>query len=160
MVDSGYPNTFGYLSPIRDFGVRCHMPEFRCGKPRGMEEHYNHLHSSLRMKVEMAFGQLKKRWKVLHNMPQMSKKYQMSIIVSTFTLHNFIRLSMLGIPIIQHGPNVNGIVDSDMFNIDRKDAMLAVRNGIAQQIWQSRLAENKVGVENELDDDDEVSKDD
>lgn len=154
MVDSGYPNTLGYLSPIRESGIRCHMPEFRRGKPRGMEEHYNHRHSSLRMKVEMAFGQLKKRWKVLHNMPQMSKRYQMAIIVSTFTLHNFIRMCTIGIPIVQHGPNVHARVDSDMFNIDRKNAMSAVRNVIAQQLWQSQSAEQEVRVENEDGDDD------
>ncbi|WCJ37731.1 hypothetical protein M5689_018838 [Euphorbia peplus] len=39
-------------------------------------------------------------------------------------------------PIIHHGLNVNGMVDSDMFNTDRKNVMFAVRNAIAHQIWE------------------------
>jgi hypothetical protein len=137
LVDSGYLNTLGYLSPISDPNVRYHMPEYKHGgPPRGISEHFNYRHSSLRMKVEMSFGQLKKRWKVLYVMPQMSKKYQMSIIVSTFTLHNFIRMHKLGIPIIQH-PASQGTTDSGMSEDSRMEAMSKVRNNIAKQIWRA-----------------------
>ncbi|XP_074266091.1 uncharacterized protein LOC141588554 [Silene latifolia] len=117
LVDSGYLNTIGYLPPICDPNVRFHLPEFKHGPPIGMLEHFNYRHSSLRMKVECAFGQLKKRWKVLKTMPQMLPKYQMSIIVSCFTLHNFIRMHKLGIPIVQH----DAVIGRTDTNLDDKD---------------------------------------
>uniref|UniRef100_A0A803MX90 DDE Tnp4 domain-containing protein n=1 Tax=Chenopodium quinoa TaxID=63459 RepID=A0A803MX90_CHEQI len=53
LVDSGYPNTLGYLSPIKDKQTRYHMPEFHNGPPpRGMLEHYNYRQSSLRTTIE------------------------------------------------------------------------------------------------------------
>ena len=119
LADSAYPNTIGYLSPYIEGGVRLHTPEFQKATPKGLKEHFNHLHSSLRMKVECSFGHLKKMWKILTNMPQASMKSQMSIIVSTFTLHNFVRMHTLGIPIRQHDAQ-QGVTDSHMFLQTRK----------------------------------------
>ena len=114
-----------------------------------IQECFNYRHSSLRMKVECAFGQIKKRWKLLYNMPQISKKYQMSIIVSVFTLHNFIRMHQLGIPILQHEAT-EGIADFGMFDHSRKVAMRVVRDSIAQQIWQANQGNiERDDVENE-----------
>ncbi|KAL2935632.1 Protein ALP1-like [Bienertia sinuspersici] len=137
LVDSGYPNTLGYLSPFP--GTRCHMPEFEKRLPSGRKEHFNHLHSSLRMKVECSFGQLKKRWQILnHNMPQTSLKWQMAIIVvSCFTLHNFIRMQELGIPIVEHNEDYDGVADTNLLDETRKRRMHAKRNRIARQLWRS-----------------------
>uniref|UniRef100_A0A803M507 DDE Tnp4 domain-containing protein n=2 Tax=Chenopodium quinoa TaxID=63459 RepID=A0A803M507_CHEQI len=33
LVDSGYPNTVGYLSPIKEKDIRTHLPGFRNGPP-------------------------------------------------------------------------------------------------------------------------------
>lgn len=160
LVDSGYPNTIGYLSPICDkkANARCHVPEFKHRPPEGMLEHFNYRHSSLRMKVECAFGQLKKRWKVLKVMPQMSHKYQMSIIVSTFTLHNFIRMHTLGIPIVQYDLNIQGTTDSGMFEKKRKGAMHKVRNNIVKDIWRGNGFDDV--SENENEDEDESDEED
>jgi hypothetical protein len=69
-------------------------------------------------------------------MPQTSTDTQMTIIVSCFTLHNFIRMQELEIPILDHMPT-EGVSDSHMFDVNRKRAMAEVRDAIALQIWQS-----------------------
>lgn len=122
-------------------GVRVHMPDFRTMPPRGLKEHFNKLHSSLRMKVECSFGQLKKMWRILHNMPQASLQSQMSIIIASCTLHNFIRMHKLGIPIIQHDANI-GAADTTMYAQWRKDNMGIVRHDIALQIWRANRSES------------------
>ncbi|KAL6558591.1 hypothetical protein OROMI_018941 [Orobanche minor] len=138
LVDSGYPNTTGYLSPIKDPNVRYHIPEFKKKRVlRGMSEQFNYRHSSLRTTVERAFGNLKKRWKILYTMPQMEDTYQLYVIVATFTLHNFIRMCKLGIPVSEHDINVQGRVDSDLLNPTRKEAINNVRKEITLRIWRS-----------------------
>ncbi|XP_021770451.1 uncharacterized protein LOC110734595 [Chenopodium quinoa] len=138
LVDSGYPNTLGYLSSIKDKQTRYHMPEFHNGPPpRGMLEHYNYRHSSLRTTIERCFGNVKGQWKILKNMPQMSQTYQLSIILSTFTLHNFIRLYTLGIPISERCANVEPRAEYSIFDEGRKAHMDIVQNQIAEHIWQS-----------------------
>ena len=159
MVDSGYPNTEGYLAPFMSYGVRTHLPEYKDKPPpQGMEEHFNYRHSSLRMKVECSFGQLKKRWKILYNMPQMDKQYQMSVIVSTFTLHNFIRMHKLGIPVAQHEDS-NGEAYAHMFDENRKLAMTAVRNSIAQKIWNCIQRNNRFSTAGNNNSDDLMDQD-
>ena len=55
LVDSGYPNQDGYLSPY--IGTKYHLPEFRiAATPSGKKEIFNHAHSSLRNAIERAFG--------------------------------------------------------------------------------------------------------
>lgn len=142
LVDSGYPNTTGYLSPIKDKDVRYHMPDFEDGPPpEGMLENFNYRHSSLRTSIERCFGLIKKRWKILHNMPHMDIKYQLAIIVSAFTLHNFIRLHELGIS-ISEGVNVEPRSVSDMFDENRKTHMDGVQQQIAQEIWCSIVGDD------------------
>jgi hypothetical protein len=68
MVDAGYPNRPGYLSPYK--GKRYHVPEWRRGPaPIGEQEHFNHLHSSIRNVVERSFGVWKMKWKILLKKP-------------------------------------------------------------------------------------------
>ncbi|XP_021762636.1 uncharacterized protein LOC110727381 [Chenopodium quinoa] len=89
LVDSGYPNTVGYLSPIKEKDIRTHLPEFRNGPPpQGMLELFNYFHSSLRTTIERCFGQLKGRWKILTMMPQMDTKHhwQLWLLHSHFTI--------------------------------------------------------------------------
>uniref|UniRef100_A0A803MHQ6 Myb/SANT-like domain-containing protein n=1 Tax=Chenopodium quinoa TaxID=63459 RepID=A0A803MHQ6_CHEQI len=135
LVDSGYPNTVGYLSPIKEKDIRTHLPEFRNGPPpQGMLELFNYLHSSLRTTIERCFGQLKGRWKILTMMPQMDTKHQLAIMVATFTLHNFIRLHELDIP-IDSGIEIEPRADYDLFNENRKAVMKEVQLNIAKEIW-------------------------
>ncbi|KAL6575043.1 hypothetical protein OROMI_012328 [Orobanche minor] len=134
LVDSGYPNTVGYLSPIKDKNVRYHIPDFKKKRVlKGISEQFNYRHSSLRTTVEKAFGQLKKKWKVLFVMPQMEDKYQIYVIVSTFTLHNFMLMCKLGIPVLEHDIFEGG-VDNDLLNPSRKESMNKLRKEITLQI--------------------------
>src|SRR4051794_17336182 len=60
LVDSGYPNQDGYLSPYT--GTKYHLPEFRlAGPPTGKKEIFNHVHSSLQNAIERTFGVLKQK---------------------------------------------------------------------------------------------------
>jgi hypothetical protein len=60
LVDSGYPNKNGFLSPYK--GEKYYLPEFRQGpRPSGKKEVFNHLHSSLCNVIERVFGVLKEK---------------------------------------------------------------------------------------------------
>ncbi|PNX63325.1 hypothetical protein L195_g053448 [Trifolium pratense] len=69
LVDAGYPNMKGYLSPYKGErylffkkGERYHIPDFRDGSPaEGICEVFNHAHSSLRNVIERTIGIWKKR---------------------------------------------------------------------------------------------------
>eukprot|EP00267_Zea_mays_P031056 XP_008662998.2 protein ALP1-like [Zea mays] len=90
VVDAGYPNRPGYLSPYK--GQRYHVPEWRRGPaPSGEQEMFNHLHSSLRNVVERVFGVWKMKWRILLNMPKYPMVKQKMIVAATMCLHNFIR---------------------------------------------------------------------
>ncbi|XP_057518401.1 uncharacterized protein LOC130799316 [Amaranthus tricolor] len=137
LVDSGCPNTLGYLSPIKHDDIRYQMPQFRVSPPpTGMLEHFNYRQSSLRTTIERCFGMLKNQWKILKNMPSMKIKYQLAIMVSTFTLHNFIRLHQLGIQ-ISSGVNIEPRSDTNMFHTERKNEMDRIQLNIANDIWAS-----------------------
>jgi hypothetical protein len=90
MVDARYPNRPGYLSPYK--GQRYHVPDWRRGlAPNGEQEHFNHLHSSIHNVVELSFGVLKQKWRILYRMPSYPMEKQMMIVAATMCLHNFIR---------------------------------------------------------------------
>ncbi|EEE58803.1 hypothetical protein OsJ_10354 [Oryza sativa Japonica Group] len=94
LVDSGYPNQLGYLSPYK--GTKYHLPEFREGpRPSGKKEVFNHLHSSLRNVIERSFGVLKMKWRILLDLPSYPMLKQTKIIHACMALHNFIRDSKL-----------------------------------------------------------------
>jgi hypothetical protein len=59
LVDSGYPNRIGYLTPYKESTY--HIPKFwhRTGPPQGKYEVFNFLHSSLQNVIERSFGVLK-----------------------------------------------------------------------------------------------------
>jgi hypothetical protein len=89
-VDAGYPNRPGYLAPYK--GQRYHVPDWRRGPaPNGEQEHFNHLHSSIRNVVERAFGVWKMKWRVLLKMPSYKMEVQKMIVAATMCLHNYIR---------------------------------------------------------------------
>ncbi|XP_058733700.1 protein ALP1-like [Vicia villosa] len=91
VVDAGYPNMKGYLSPYK--GERYHIPDFRAGgQAEGIQEVFNHAHSSLRNVIERTIGVWKKKWHILCDMRPFPLIKQQKIIVATTTLHNFIRI--------------------------------------------------------------------
>jgi len=81
MVDTGYPNEYGYLGPYK--GERYHFQEFRRRvQPTSQEERFNRAHSSLRNVIERAFGVWKQRWRILQNMLAYPYKSQVQIVVA------------------------------------------------------------------------------
>jgi hypothetical protein len=94
LVDAGYPNRPGYLSPYRR--TRYHVEQWQEGPlPQGMKETFNHAHSQVRNDIERSFGVLKMKWRMLLDMPKFSARKQTRIIVACMALHNFIRESRI-----------------------------------------------------------------
>nr|CAD1831478.1 unnamed protein product [Ananas comosus var. bracteatus] len=67
LVDAGYTTMPGFIAPYR--GTRYHLKEHAGHKPTNKRELFNFRHSSLRSKVERAFGILKSRFKILTSQP-------------------------------------------------------------------------------------------
>lgn len=89
-MDAGYPNREGYLAPYK--GEMYHIPDWRRGPaPRGEQELFNHLYSSIRNVVERTFGVWKNKWRILLKMPSYPMDKQMMIVAATMCLNNFIR---------------------------------------------------------------------
>ncbi|GKF13414.1 ALP1-like protein, partial [Tanacetum coccineum] len=59
LVDAGYCNANGFLTPYR--GQRYHLREFDGHRP---EEYFNMKHSKAMNVIERCFGLLKGRWKI------------------------------------------------------------------------------------------------
>ena len=94
LVDSGYPNRKGFLSPYK--GTTYHLPEFRQGLgPTGKKEVFNYMHLALRNVIERSFGVLKMKWRILLHLPCYKMWKQSMIIIACMALHNFIRDSAL-----------------------------------------------------------------
>ncbi|XP_040367394.1 protein ALP1-like [Rosa chinensis] len=90
VVDAGYPQMKGYLGPYK--GERYHLPHFRRGdEPTGHKEIFNHAHSSLRGVIERTLGVWKKKWSILRDMPHFPYEKQVTIVIATMALHNYIR---------------------------------------------------------------------
>jgi len=89
VVDAGYPNRPGYLSPYRC--TRYHVEQWQNGPPpQGMKETFNHAHAKVRNVIERTFGVLKMKFRILLNMPRFPEEKQTRIIVACMALHNFI----------------------------------------------------------------------
>jgi len=89
LVDAGYPNRPGYLSPYR--GVKYHQAAWRQGpRPSGTQEVFNKAHSSLRLVIEQSFEVLKMKWRMLLAIPSYPERTQAEIILACCGLHNFI----------------------------------------------------------------------
>ena len=70
-------------------------------------------------------------------MPNMDVPYQLVIMVSAFTLQNFIQLYELYIPISRTANIAPSRADCDMFNDLRNKEMDRVQLQIAREIWNS-----------------------
>ncbi|XP_010412502.1 PREDICTED: putative nuclease HARBI1 [Camelina sativa] len=91
LVDSGYPNRKGYLSPYRR--TRYHPHQWPGGPPTNENEMFNKRHSSLRSVVERTFGVWKGKFAIIRNPAHYDLQTHCKIVAATMTLHNFIRRS-------------------------------------------------------------------
>lgn len=88
--DAAYPLANGILTPYRT--VQYHLQRWRLQRrnPATAQELFNYRHSSLRMVVEQAFGQLKQKFRILTCMRQYSVRVQCRLIYALFGLWNII----------------------------------------------------------------------
>lgn len=88
--DAAYPLANGVLTPYRT--VQYHLQRWRLQRrnPSTPQELFNYRHSSLRMVVERAFGQLKQRFSILTRMRQYPLDVQLRLIYALFGLWNII----------------------------------------------------------------------
>jgi hypothetical protein len=115
LVDSGYPNREGFLTPYK--GQRYLVFKWQHHQPVGLKEVFNQAHSSLRNVIEWSFGVLKMKWHILLYLTSYDVDKQVKIIVACIALHNFIREHdlddldfELDVQVIGHGsqPSVAG----------------------------------------------------
>ncbi|XP_071709397.1 uncharacterized protein [Rutidosis leptorrhynchoides] len=149
LVDKGYPDRKGYLVPYPK--TRYHQSQFQKESPNNMQEAFNRSHSSLRSYIERSFGILKKRFRILREMPRFSVQTQIDVITATFALHNYIRTNSqedILFAIIDQHPNY--IPRDELIDVSNRDRsaeglfegrsneMKHVRNDIATLIWNAR----------------------
>ncbi|CAH9134645.1 unnamed protein product [Cuscuta epithymum] len=91
LVDAGYPNVKGFLSPYK--GNKYHIPDFkRAASYNNQYEVFNHVHSSLRSVIERSFGVWKKKFQIMDTMPvNIGWNDQICLVPATMAVHNFIR---------------------------------------------------------------------
>ncbi|XP_062164951.1 uncharacterized protein LOC133871533 [Alnus glutinosa] len=154
VADSAYSCMRGFLPPYK--GERYHLSHF-CNRPlpRGYKELFNFRHSSLRMMIENCFSRLKRRWRILYDMPKYFLTRQPGIIMACCTLHNFIRTRNPNDQIFngtdavepgmseqpyaygnndEAGPSHSGQYD---FSSAASDEMRNLREGIAHAMWDN-----------------------
>lgn len=152
LVDSGYTNMPGFLSPYR--GERYHLRDFRGNgrQPSAREELFNYRHSSLRNVIERCFGVLKARFPILKQMPPYPLRTQKYIPNACCTIHNFIRMHASVDPlfeefandqVIDNGNDGDGARSSANVTVEidvsqhQLRQMARLRDQIANQLWVS-----------------------
>jgi hypothetical protein len=91
ITDGGFGERPGFIVPFPL--VRYHLQEWRAAqnKPTNSKELYNLRHSSARVKIEQAFGFLKRRSKIIRqSAPEYSMEKQQAIVYACAGLWNFI----------------------------------------------------------------------
>ncbi|CAH9112765.1 unnamed protein product [Cuscuta europaea] len=145
LVDKGYPDRKGYLVPYPK--ITYHQSQFENELPTNAEEAFNRAHCSLRSCIEISFGVLKKRWRLLKRMPKFSINTQIDVIVAAFTLHNYIQKNSnedLLFNFIENNPDydlneeledAHETNSSDATYTNTSSEKKKVRNNIANLIW-------------------------
>lgn len=90
MCDAGYTTMPDFISPYR--GVRYYLKEYTGKTPNNRKELFNLRHSSLRSKIESAFGIFKNRFKILSDKTHYPFPTQVDIVLACTVLHNFIAI--------------------------------------------------------------------
>ena len=142
LVDAGYGAKPGFLPPFR--GVRYHLNEWGANPVQNEKELFNLRHSSLRVTVERAFGELKRRFKILDDAtPFFPFSTQVDIIVACCIIHNWVIqdgsyefiLDDSSWPSYTHSTTFTG-------QANKHAAMVDFRQGLADQMWADRENNN------------------
>ncbi|XP_062112820.1 uncharacterized protein LOC133823950 [Humulus lupulus] len=149
LVDSGYTNMPGFLSPYR--GEMYHLGQYTDLNPIGKKELFNYRHSSLRNVIERCFGVLKARFPILKQMPSYDLRIQKYIVIACCGIHNFIRTNAEADVYFDGGEGNSEVqattlqstdgtlTDSVEFSISRTHIreMAHIRDEIADHIWRA-----------------------
>ena len=78
--------------------TRYHKTHFRAIDIRTLDrqEKFNYMHAKLRNVIERRFGHLKERWHILEGVPFSRREKQAWIIISCFTMENYLWLRQYG----------------------------------------------------------------
>ncbi|XP_062099925.1 uncharacterized protein LOC133805787 [Humulus lupulus] len=150
LVDSGYKNMPGFLSPYR--GEMYHLGQYTDLNPIGKKkELFNYRHSSLRNVIERYFSVLKARFPIIKKMPSYDLRIQKYIVIACCWIHNFIRTNA-EVGVYFDGGEGNSevqattlqsmdgtLIDSVEFSISRTHIreMTHVHDEISDHIWRS-----------------------
>ncbi|XP_062103745.1 uncharacterized protein LOC133814850 [Humulus lupulus] len=149
LVDFGYTNMPGFLSPYR--GEMYHLGQYTDLNPIGKKELFNYRHSSLRNVIERCFGVLKARFPILKQMHSYDLRIQKYIVIACCGIHNFIRTNAEANVYFDGGEGNSEVqattlqstdgtlTDSVEFSIFRTHIceMTQVRDEIADHIWRA-----------------------
>jgi hypothetical protein len=148
--DAGYANSSTLLTPYR--GVRYHLNEYLAGnqRPQTPQELFNLRHSTLRNVIERIFGVMKRRFQVLNLAARYPVDTQVWLVYALTELHNFITehqtaedvdilasLPDRNPPVIERLPEVEEIVPCT--SVAGRNAMDALRDRIADDMWEDYL---------------------
>ncbi|KAL8557249.1 hypothetical protein ACS0TY_004622 [Phlomoides rotata] len=77
-------------------GVRYHLKEWgpAAAQPANPQEHFNMRYTKARNVIERAFRIMKMRWGILRSASFYPIQIQITLIMTCFLIHNFIRLEM------------------------------------------------------------------
>ncbi|WVZ57253.1 LOW QUALITY PROTEIN: hypothetical protein U9M48_007658 [Paspalum notatum var. saurae] len=125
LADAGYAVRPGILPPYR--GVLYHLKEYGGGRyPETAQELFNLRHSSL---LQLAFGTLKNRFKILANRPYFSYSTQVKLVIACCAVHNWI---------LDNGPD-EIIYDEELwYNTLPRSARIAKDQGIENRRWVAK----------------------
>ncbi|KAL8495124.1 hypothetical protein ACS0TY_019333 [Phlomoides rotata] len=136
LVDGGYTNENGFLSPYR--GFRYHLREWDTHHgPQNYQECFNIKHVKARNVIERSFGILKAQWGILRSSSYYPIKTQNRIILGCCLLHNFIRTTMSVDPMEGVVPETFGEVDESGASEDFIDLVEPTQ---AWTSWRDDLA--------------------
>ena len=91
LVDAGFANRRGFLSPYR--GTNYHLRDRRRLGGDRKKELFNYQHASLHNAVERTFGIWKSRFRILRGVPHYPLRTQRDIIIACAVVHNFLMMS-------------------------------------------------------------------
>lgn len=154
--DAGFGAQAGLLTPYP--GVRYHLKEWGQGAdaPATKEELYNLRHSRIRIIVELAFGRLKRKFRILRSSaPEYDIKKQVLIVYACTGLWNFMKAQAVtnDLPevIEEDEEYLKTVRECANANIDASDGV-ALRDSIAKRLWEQYRAygEDLETVRNQL----------
>ena len=146
--DAGYGLSLWCLTPFR--GVRYHLSEWNAAIatnifPQNARELFNMRHSKLRNVIERIYGVVKARYPILRDMPHgYDINTQCNIVLSSFLLHNFIRMNQNVEDVFDNGINQEdegNINNANAANFMDDDLIPDGVNNEEAKVWRQSIAD-------------------